>query len=77
MRFKEMPVNTVFAFASETDPAMRFSGIERGPWIKLTARTYTKHTNPFSVDIHERQLHEQWHGLTCEVGSINVEVNPA
>jgi hypothetical protein len=38
-----------------------FSGMERGPWTKISARRYQK---------------EGPRAMTCEAGSINVKVDP-
>ena len=72
MTFKQLSIGESFVFASENDPRFRCSGIERGPWIKLSARTYTKQTSPFDADTKD---HAFWNHNHCQIGSINVEVN--
>lgn len=61
LKFKDLKVGERFNFTSESDPEYKFSGMARGPWVKLTARTYTKHDG----------------SMTCTVGSINVQVEPS
>ena len=71
MLFRELQIGQVFNFDHS---GFEYSGLEPGPWEKISTRKYIKHTNPFSIDINERRLHEQWHGLSCEVGTINAKV---
>lgn len=70
MTFKQLKINQRFEFKRS-----EFPGLERGPWIKTSARGYRKDTNPFSADLHERLEHQEWSNLKCTVGSINVEVD--
>lgn len=39
-RFKDLAIGDRFRFASEGDPKFRFSGMARGPWIKVSSRRY-------------------------------------
>ncbi len=40
MKFSELSLGETFVFASERDERFRFSGMERGPWVKVTASKY-------------------------------------
>ena len=44
MTFKSLPIGAGFVFASEEDERFRFSGMARGPWRKVSARTYEDET---------------------------------
>lgn len=57
--FKELTIGSVFEFASIED--FPYSGLERGPWTKISARKYEK-TGP--------------RAMVCTIGSVNVEVIP-
>lgn len=71
MKFKELHVGQKFQFASEH--TMPHSGMERGPWVKSSARKYHKDTTPFGT--REQAIeHQEWVGVENQVGSINVEV---
>lgn len=72
MRFKDLAVGQRFQFKH----TLRYAGLEHGPWIKRSTRTYYKHTTPFGTD-EQAQEHSEWNGLHCEVGTINVEVEGA
>ena len=65
-KFKYLQTGDIFEFA------VHFSGMERGPWQKVSARKYIKNTTPFGTDDQAHE-HSQWNGLECQVGSINVE----
>ena len=69
MRFRDLTIGQVFEFESDS------LGMEHGPWEKVSARCYIKHTTPFGTDA-EADTHQEWHGLKCEVGTINVKVTP-
>ncbi|MCP5006542.1 MAG: hypothetical protein GY941_21770 [Planctomycetes bacterium] len=71
MKFRDLKIGQVFEF---DHTGFEYSGLEPGPWRKTSSRKYIKHTNPFSADIHERNLHQRWCSLDCQVGSINVAV---
>ena len=67
MRFRDLRVGQAFEFANSP------SGCEPGPWVKDSARKYSKDTTPFGTN-DQADEHQKWHGLQCQVGSINVEV---
>jgi hypothetical protein len=52
-----------------------FSNGRGGPWIKLSARTYTKDTSPFADDRAARLAHQFWCREYNSVQSINVDVD--
>ena len=61
-RFKDLPLQARFIFASQEEPGLRFSGMARGPWIKISARRYVHVDFPSGFEARH------------QVGSINVEV---
>ena len=69
MRFKDLASGAVFTFTGNAFP------LEPGPWQKVSKRCYIKNTTPFGSDA-QADMHVQWFGLRCEVGSINIEVMP-
>ena len=72
MKFKDLSLGEKFEFTSVDE--FPFSGMERGPWIKKSARLYSKDTSPFFADPLERQNHIFWGLRRNQVGSINIEV---
>ena len=71
MKFRNLYIGQRFEFIH-----VPFSGMEHGPWVKVSTRKYRKDTSPFSVDRFARMEHETWCKLICQVGTINVAVNP-
>jgi len=51
MRFRDLAIGAWFVFASEEDPCFRFSGMARGPWIKISARKYSNSAVKGTPDI--------------------------
>ena len=56
MIFRDLSMRDKFAFTAEDE--FPYSGIAKGPWIKLSARKY-KHADS---------------GMVCQVGSIKAKV---
>lgn len=75
MKFKQLHIGQKFDFDRST--LSWPLNIEPGPWVKISARKYTKAISPFSLDYHERNEHALWSQLNCQVGTINVLVVPA
>ena len=72
MRFRDLPINSVFEFAH------RISGSPTGPWIKTTNRKYYR---PCDVK-HQADIAKTYNLKDAKfnphrVGSINVEVTTA
>lgn len=59
LTFKNLEIGDSFIFTSEKE--FPYSGIEKGPWRKMSARTY----------IHTRK------DMRCTVGSIGAHVEKA
>jgi hypothetical protein len=72
VKFKELKQWDRFEFASKGE--WYALGLEKGPWIKLSKRLYTKETIPFSPGRMECFDHQFWCRKHNEVGTINVEV---
>ena len=70
MKFRDLDIGQVFDFT------YTFSDMATGPWVKVSARKYIEHTNPFSVDLIERGRHAMFHGQENHVGTIDVDVEP-
>ena len=69
--FKHLAIGQRFEFAVSR-PAW---GLERGPWVKRSARTYYKAVDPFAADYTARQDAQQESFVGhCQVGSVNVKV---
>lgn len=76
MKFKQLKVGQIFEF--DSIKSFPLSGMERGPWIKMSSRKYRKLTNPFSLNRTDRDEHVLFSSkeMECQVGSINVGVIP-
>ena len=71
MRFRDLQIGQRFEFARPD--SLRLSGLERGPWVKRSARTYYKDTSPFTDESIDND-HQFWCDHHNEVGTINVAV---
>lgn len=56
MTFKQLRIGDEFEFSSLYE--FPYSGMERGPWVKLSPRMYERKRD----------------GMTCQVGTIHVPV---
>lgn len=74
MKFKQLAIGASFNF--DHSGLSICSGIEPGPWRKVSARGYVKDTTPFTLDPYARNEHAIYSTMRCTVGSINVTVIP-
>lgn len=75
LRFKDLEVGDRFVFASENDWNFRFTGFERGPWIKTGIRTYYKPSMiKQQADVAKTYRLKLAKFQQCHVGTISAKI---